>query len=54
MNKLCIAAGMTILGYAAWFSADALGLSLWSTFIASGAGSIAGVYVGWKIARHYE
>lgn len=52
MNKLCIFVGMTVLGYATWLLGEWLDLGFFGCFLASGAGSLAGVYVGWRIARH--
>lgn len=52
MNKLCIFVGMTVGSYAGWYIADPLGF--WWAFLASGIGSMAGVYFGWKLARHLE
>jgi hypothetical protein len=54
MNKLCIFAGTTIGGYAGWYAGDACGLGFLWSFVLSGAGSIAGVWAGWKIARFYR
>lgn len=51
MNKLCIFAGTTILGYAGWFLGDALGLGFGWAFVLSSIGSLVGVYVGWKLAQ---
>ena len=54
MTKLCIFAGTTILGYGAWFLADALGMGFFGAFIVSGIGSVVGVYLGWKLAQRLE
>lgn len=51
MNKLCIFVGTMIVGYAGWFLGGALGFGFFGCFLLSGAGSIAGVYLGWKLAR---
>lgn len=51
VTKLCIFAGTTILGYAAWYLGDALGLSFFGSFLLSGLGSVVGVYAGWKLAQ---
>ncbi|HEY9247708.1 MAG TPA: hypothetical protein VIO38_01175 [Rariglobus sp.] len=48
--KLLIFVCSTILSYAGWYLGEPLGF-VWAFFI-SGAGAMAGVYVGWKIARH--
>lgn len=54
MTKLCIFGGTTVLGYAAWFAADACGFSFFVSFLLSGLGSIVGVYLGWKLGRRFE
>jgi hypothetical protein len=51
MNKLCIFAGMTILGWVGWWMGEKIGLM--TGFILSGIGSLVGVYVGWRINRDY-
>jgi len=52
MNKLCIFVSSAALSYAGWFLGDPLGI--WWAFLLSGIGALVGVYVGWKIARHFE
>lgn len=54
MNKLCIFAGTTIAGYAGWFVGELFGLDFLGCFLLSGAGSIAGVWLGWKIAQRFS
>ena len=54
MSKLCIFAGTLIVGYAGWFAGDALGLGFFGAFLLSGAGSLLGVWLGWKLARKLE
>jgi membrane protein implicated in regulation of membrane protease activity len=54
MNKLCCFVGATVVGYAGWFLADAIGWSFWAAFWLSSAGSLLGVYLGWKLARRLE
>ncbi len=49
--KLLILICSTILSYAGWYLGEPLGL-MWAFFI-SGAASLVGVYVGWKLARHF-
>jgi len=41
----------TVLSYAAWYVAEPLGI-MWAFFISSAA-ALLGVYVGWKLARHF-
>lgn len=52
--KLCIFAGTTICGYVGWYAGDALGLGFGWSFVISSIGSIAGVFLGWKLARRLE
>jgi len=47
--KLCIFVGMNIGGWAGWSLGESFGLM--TAFLASGAGSALGVYLGWKAAR---
>ena len=51
MNKLCIFLGMTILSTIGWWLGERFGFM--TAFILSGIGSMAGVYVGWRINRDY-
>ena len=52
MNKLCILIGTTVLGWVGWWLGEQLGGEM-TAFVVSGIGSIAGVYLGWRIARDY-
>jgi hypothetical protein len=54
VNKLCIFAGTTIFGYAFWYLGELLGFEFFGCFMLSSVGSIAGVWVGWKIAQHFS
>jgi hypothetical protein len=54
VNKLCILAGTTILGYAFWAVGELLGLEFFGCFLLSGVGSIAGVWLGWRVAQHFK
>jgi len=54
VNKLCIFAGTTILGYAFWAVGELLGLGFFGCFIVSSIGSVAGVWLGWKVAQHFK
>ena len=50
--KLIILPTSALLSYIGWYLAEpALGF-VWAFFISS-AGALLGVYVGWKIARHF-
>jgi uncharacterized protein YcfJ len=56
VNKLCIFVGTTLGGIAGGVLADALGMDTFSLggFLLGGAGSIIGVYVGWKVAQKFN
>jgi hypothetical protein len=47
--KFCIFVGVNLGGYIGWSLAQNYGIM--AAFIASGLGSIAGVYAGWRLAR---
>ncbi len=49
--KLMIGLCSTVLSYAAAYLADPLGF-MWS-FLIGGIGAMIGVYVGWRLARHF-
>jgi hypothetical protein len=51
MNKLCIFIGMTLSGWIGWRFGEQFGFL--PAFLLSGVGSMAGVYVGWRINRDY-
>ena len=51
MNKLCIFIGMTVLGWIGWWIGNKIGFM--TGFVLGGIGSMAGVYVGWRINRDY-
>ena len=54
MTKLCIFVGTTIGGYVGWEAGEAVGFGMVGAFLASGVGSILGVYYGWKLAKKLE
>ncbi len=54
MNKLCILAGTIVLGYAGWYLGVLLGLEFFGCFLVSSAGSLVGVWLGWKVAQHFR
>lgn len=54
MNRLCIIGGTMVLGYAGWYVGDLLGFEFFGCFLFSGAGSIVGVWLGWKLAQRLE
>ena len=49
--KLLIGLCSVILAYAAWYLAEPLGF-MWAFFLSS-LGSLLGVYLGWRLARHF-
>ena len=49
--KFCIFIGINVGGYIGWALAENFGLLI--AFLASGVGSIFGVYGGWWVARRY-
>jgi len=51
MSRLCIFIGMTVLGWVGWWIGARFGFT--AAFLMSGVGSMAGVYVGWRIHRDY-
>lgn len=53
MNKLCILAGTVIFGYAFWYLGGLLGGGFFFNFLFSGAGSVIGVWLGWRVARRF-
>lgn len=51
MHKLCIFIGVTVFGWVGWWMGDKIGFT--TGFVLSVIGSIAGVYIGWRINRDY-
>ena len=45
---------VAILGYAFWAVGELLGLEFFGCFILSSVGSIAGVWLGWRVAQHFK
>lgn len=54
MTRLCIFVGTTAGGYAGWALGEAAGFGFGGALVASGIGSLLGVYAGWKLARKLE
>jgi hypothetical protein len=54
MMKLCIFVGTAIGGYAFWYLGVLAGLGFFGCFLLSDAGSVLGVYAGWKAAQHFR
>ena len=53
MNRLLMFVGMTLGGYVGWWAGDYVGLGLMGSFLVSSLGSLAGVYLAWRILRDY-
>jgi hypothetical protein len=53
MNRLLLFTGMTVGGYIGWWAGDYIGLGLMGTFFVSFLGSAGGLYLAWRILRHY-
>jgi hypothetical protein len=51
MNAFCIFVCTTILGSIGWWLGSYVGIM--TAFLLSSAGSLAGVYVGWRIYQEY-
>ncbi|MBW8782598.1 MAG: hypothetical protein JF599_12045 [Verrucomicrobia bacterium] len=49
--KLLIGLCSVIMTYAVWYLAEPLGF-MWAFFLSS-LGSLLGVYLGWRLARHF-
>ena len=54
MTKLCIFVGMFVGSYAFWFLGEKLGWEFLGCFLLSGVGSVAGVWLGWKVGKKIE
>ena len=54
VNKLRIFGGTIVGSDGFWALGHALRLSFFGSFMLSGVGSIAGVYLGWKLAQKIE
>ena len=53
VNRLLMFVGMTLGGYVGWWAGDYVGLGIMRTFLVSSLGSLAGVYLAWRIMRDY-
>jgi predicted membrane chloride channel (bestrophin family) len=51
MKRICILASMTLVGLVGWWIGARIGLM--TGFTLSSVGSVVGVYLGWRINRHY-
>jgi hypothetical protein len=54
VKRLCILVVSAVAGYAGWWLADAAGFGFFAAFCVSGAASLVGVYLGWKLAQRFE
>lgn len=54
MMKLCIFVGTSVGGYAGWGLGELFGWGFFANFLLSGAGSVVGVWAGWKGAQWLE
>ena len=54
MIKLCIFVGTTVVSTAFWYLGEAVGLEFFGCFLLSGVGSVAGVWLGWKVGKKIE
>jgi hypothetical protein len=54
VDKLCIFAGTTILGYAFWSLGGLLGFEFFGCFLLSSVGSLLGVWLGWRVSQHFK
>jgi hypothetical protein len=53
MLKLSILVTSTVTSYAFWWAADALGADMFTGFLISSVGAIAGCWIGWKIYQRF-
>jgi hypothetical protein len=51
MKKLCIIVGIVVFGWIGWWIGAKIGFM--TAYVLSTLGSMAGVYVGWRIYRDY-
>ena len=54
MIKLCIFVGTTVVSTAFWYLGETVGLEFFGCFLLSGLGSVVGVWLGWKVGKHFE
>jgi len=53
MLKLCIIGTSTVVGYVFWWAAEALGAEMFTCFLISSVGTVAGCWLGWKIHQRF-
>ncbi len=54
MKNILIIGGMFAGSWIGWLAGDALHFGILGSFLLSSVVSIAGLYGGWKIARHFD
>ncbi len=52
MQKLCIFVSMTLFSYLGWYLGSLVG-GFMTAFFVSGALSLFGVWIGWKLHQNY-
>lgn len=53
MTRLMMFLGMTLGGYVGWWAGEAMGFDFMGTFLVSSLGSMAGIFVAWKVLVDY-
>jgi len=53
MNRGLIYIGMTIGGCVGWWVGDYIGFGLMGCFLVSSVGSLAGMYLAWRVMEEY-
>jgi hypothetical protein len=53
MHRMLMFVGMTVGSYIGWIAADYVGFGLMGTFLVSCLGSLAGIYVTWRVMTDY-
>ncbi len=53
MNRLLMFAGMTVGGAIGWWVGEFLGFGLVGAFVVSSLGSLAGIYMIWRVLTDY-
>jgi len=53
VNRLLMFVGMTVGGYVGWCAGDYIGFGLMGTFLVSSLGSLAVIYVAWRVLTEY-
>jgi hypothetical protein len=51
MKRICIILGIVVFGWIGWWIGAKIGFM--TAYVLSTLGSMAGVYVGWRIYRDY-